>query len=237
MPDGGRLYIATGRETLPAAKDLAAGDYVTICVSDTGMGMYPDVLERAFDPFFTTKPIGQGTGLGLSMIYGFAKQSRGHIRVQSAPGRGTAFTLLLPSAAVAGEDEAAPGDIAPQGQGETVLVVEDDTTVRLLVTEVLDELGYRYLEAADARDAIPILQSRERIDLMISDVGLPGMNGRQLAEVARAARPGLRVLFVTGYAENATMRSGFLAPGMDMMTKPFALDALGTKIRTMLEAG
>ncbi|MFH5924817.1 PAS domain-containing protein [Roseomonas xinghualingensis] len=236
MPDGGHLYIATAPETLPATKDLAAGDYVAIRVSDTGMGMSPDVLTKAFDPFFTTKPIGQGTGLGLSMIYGFAKQSRGHIRVQSAPGRGTAFTLLLPRAAVADEEEAAPEGAAPQGQGETVLVVEDDATVRLLVTEVLDELGYRYLEAADARDAIPILQSRQRIDLMISDVGLPGMNGRQLAEVARAARPRLRVLFVTGYAENATMRSGFLAPGMEMMTKPFALAALGTKIRAMLEA-
>jgi CheY-like chemotaxis protein len=237
MPDGGRLYIATGRETLAAdGKELAAGDYVAIRVSDTGVGMPPDVLAKAFDPFFTTKPIGQGTGLGLSMIYGFAKQSRGHVRVRSAPDQGTAFTLLLPRAQLSGSAEAVADATAPQGKGETVLVVEDDATVRLLVVEVLEELGYRYVEAADAREAIPILQSAQRIDLMISDVGLPGMNGRQLAEMARGVRPALRVLFVTGYAENATMRSGFLAPGMDMMTKPFALDALGTKIRAMLEA-
>jgi PAS domain S-box-containing protein len=237
MPDGGHLYIATGRETLAVdGKELAAGDYVAIRVSDTGVGMPPDVLAKAFDPFFTTKPIGQGTGLGLSMIYGFAKQSRGHVRVRSAPGQGTAFTLLLPRAQLSGGAETVADATAPQGKGETVLVVEDDATVRLLVVEVLEELGYRYLEAADAREAIPILQSAQRIDLMISDVGLPGMNGRQLAEMARGVRPALRVLFVTGYAENATMRSGFLAPGMDMMTKPFALDALGTKIRAMLEA-
>ncbi|WP_159348075.1 PAS domain-containing protein [Roseomonas harenae] len=237
MPDGGHLYIATGRETLEAdGKEVAAGDYVAIRVSDTGVGMPPDVLAKAFDPFFTTKPIGQGTGLGLSMIYGFAKQSRGHVRVRSAPGQGTAFTLLLPRAQLSGKTGAAAEGAAPQGKGETVLVVEDDATVRLLVVEVLEELGYRYLEAADARDAIPIIQSAQRIDLMISDVGLPGMNGRQLAEMARSVRPALRVLFVTGYAENARMRSGFLAPGMDMMTKPFALDALGTKIRAMLEA-
>ncbi|MFC7737165.1 PAS domain-containing protein [Roseomonas sp. GCM10028921] len=242
MPDGGLLTIETGREVQavpdPGEEGMAAGDYVTIRVADTGLGMPPDVLARAFEPFFTTKPIGQGTGLGLSMIYGFAKQSRGHVRVESTPGQGTAFTLLLPRAGeMVAEREAAAPAAAPRGRGETVLLVEDDPTVRLLVTEVLDELGYRYLEAAHAGAAIPVLQSDERIDLMISDVGLPGLNGRQLAEIARAARPGLRVLFITGYAETATLRSGFLGTGMDMMTKPFALDALGTRIRSMLEVG
>jgi CheY-like chemotaxis protein len=206
-------------------------------VADTGVGMTPDVLAKAFEPFYTTKPIGQGTGLGLSMIYGFARQSGGNVRIQSSPGEGTIVRLCLPVAKAlpiqpADDPTAEP---APRGSGETVLVVEDDAAVRLLVLEVLRELGYAAIEAADAQSAIPVLDSVRRLDLLVTDVGLPGMNGRQLAEIARQTRPGLRVLFMTGYAENATMRSGFLDEGMQMVTKPFALDQMAVRIRQMIE--
>ncbi len=240
MPDGGQLTIETANTRLDESyaqlhPEVAPGEYVVICVTDTGVGMTPAVAAKAFDPFFTTKPIGAGTGLGLSMIYGFAKQSGGHVRIYSELGEGTTFKLYLPRADVL--DAIAPVDFpeAPRGRGETVLVVEDDATVRLLVMEVLEELGYQGIEAADARSAIPVLQSSRRIDLLVTDVGLPNMNGRQLAEIARQARPGLRILFVTGYAEQAAFRGGFLEPGMDMMTKPFALDALASTLRELLE--
>jgi PAS domain S-box-containing protein len=240
MPDGGRLTIETANARLDAAyaagvEDVAAGDYVMIAVSDTGSGMPPDVVAKAFDPFFTTKPIGEGTGLGLSMIYGFVKQSAGHVRIYSEVGRGTTIKLFLRRAEA---ERAAVADEEPEvplGQGETVLVVEDDEAVRLIMTSVLDELGYRHLEAPDGMKALPILQSGARIDLLVTDVGLPKINGRQLAEMARAARPGLKVLFVTGYAEKAAVRHGFLEPGMAMLMKPFALDALATKVREMIE--
>ncbi len=240
MPDGGKLTVETANTRLDESytaqhQGLQPGDYVVICVSDTGMGMTADVIERAFDPFFTTKPIGQGTGLGLSMIYGFARQSGGHARIYSEPGRGTTVKLYLPRhlGELAVEAEGAEAE-APLGAGETVLVVEDDSAVRLLVTELLAELGYQVLEAHDGPSALPILNSDARIDLMVSDVGLPGLNGRQLAESARAVRPALKVLFITGYAENAAVRSGFLGPDMEMITKPFAIDALATKVREML---
>jgi CheY-like chemotaxis protein len=240
MLDGGHLTIETANARLDAAyasqqDEVDPGDYVVIVVSDTGSGMPADVMARAIDPFFTTKPAGQGTGLGLSMVYGFAKQTGGHLRIYSEVGQGTTVKLYLPRAlqdAVVLEKRA---DDAPRGQGETILVVEDDATVRLILADVLEELGYHVLLATDARPAIPILQSGRRIDLMVSDVMLPHINGRKLAEIARASRPGLKVLFVTGYAENATVRGDFLDPGMDMMTKPFALDDLGAKVRTMIE--
>jgi PAS domain S-box-containing protein len=242
MPDGGTLTVATSNTRLDVnytseqEEGLEPGDYVVMCVSDTGTGMPQSVLERAFDPFFTTKPIGQGTGLGLSMIYGFAKQSRGHARIDSEVGKGTTVKLYLPR--FRGEADAADEIVAvdaPRARaGETVLIVEDDSAVRMLVVEVLRELGYAFIEAVDATAATTVLQSSQRIDLLISDVGLPGMNGRQLAEMARELRADLRVLFVTGYAENAAVRGGFLEPGMEMITKPFALDALAGKIREML---
>jgi PAS domain S-box-containing protein len=240
MPEGGRLTIETANTRLDAAyaataEDVSPGDYVMIAVSDTGSGMPPDVLAKAFDPFFTTKPIGEGTGLGLSMIYGFIKQSAGHVRIYSEVGHGTTIKMFLRRAEEARETAADEAGEVPLGQGETVLVVEDDEAVRLIITSVLEELGYRHLEAPDGYRALPILQSDVRIDLLVTDVGLPKMNGRQLAEMARAARPGLRVLFVTGYAEKAAVRHGFLEPGMEMLMKPFALDALATKIRGMLE--
>ncbi len=242
MPDGGLLTIALANISITSAAELKGdpvepGDYTIISVSDTGVGMSADVAAKAFDPFFTTKPIGQGTGLGLSMIHGFVNQSRGHVRIESAEGRGTTVKLYLPrykgAAAVEMLEIAAPA--TPYGSGEVVLLVEDEPSVRLLIAEVLSELGYGCVEAADAKSAIPIIASKTRLDLMITDVGLPVMNGRQLAEIARQHRPELKVLFVTGYAEHATTRSGFLGAGMDIVIKPFALDALAIKIREMFK--
>ncbi|WP_338923267.1 response regulator [Pseudomonas silesiensis] len=243
MPDGGQLVVKTSNRHLDRAFTLAhsnldPGDYVMLSVTDTGCGMPQSTINRAFDPFFTTKPIGQGTGLGLSMIYGFSKQSRGHVAIQSEVGNGTAVSLFLPRF---GGDlpRDVPADVhhAPSAQdGETVLIVEDDPAVRVLVSTVLSDLGYAFVEAADADSAVPILDSAQRIDLMISDVGLPGMNGRQLAEIGRQYRPELKVLFITGYAEHAAVRGGFLDPGMQMITKPFTFDLLTAKVREMIRA-
>jgi PAS domain S-box-containing protein len=241
MPRGGRLTIETSNANLDdayaraVAGEVKAGPYVLISVTDTGVGMPPDVIERAFDPFFTTKPAGQGTGLGLSMLYGFVKQSDGHVRVRSEPGHGTTFNVYLPRFGDGVGDQAAEPARTSE-PGETVLVVDDEAAVRMLITETLDELGYTAAEAADGTSALGILQSNARIDLLVTDVGLPGLNGRQLAEAARAARPGLRVLFVTGYAHNAAIgNGGALAPGMEIITKPFSLAALAAKIRMMIE--
>jgi CheY-like chemotaxis protein len=240
MAEGGQLTIETGNTRLDETyartnDDVVPGDYVVIAVTDTGTGMTPDVVAKAFDPFFTTKPIGEGTGLGLSMIYGFVKQCAGHVRIYSEVGAGSSIKLYFPRAVAVAEAEEEVAAELPLGRGETVLVVEDDPTVRLLMVDVLDELGYRHLEAPHGNAALPILRSRQRIDLLLTDVGLPHMNGRQLAEIARGLRPGLRVLFVTGYAEKAAVRHGFLEPGMEMLTKPFALDALAMKVREMIE--
>jgi PAS domain S-box-containing protein len=239
MPDGGDLTVEVGTieldEAYVAAKpDMAAGHYVVIAVSDSGVGMAPGMIDKVFEPFFTTKPIGQGTGLGLSMVYGFARQSGGQVRIHSQPGVGTSVKLYLPAGEVAGETRDQGVQAIQEGHGQTVLVVEDDPSVRLLVRDVLEDLRYVTLEAGDAAEAIPILQSARPIDLMVSDVGLPGMNGRQLAEVAREHRPRLPILFVTGYAENAAVRAGFLGENMGMITKPFALDALAAKIDEMM---
>jgi PAS domain S-box-containing protein len=241
MPRGGRLTIAARNVALSAERlaksDRAEpGDYVELSVSDTGLGMSPDVLDKVFDPFFTTKPLGQGTGLGLSMIYGFVQQSRGHIEIESQEGAGTTIRLYLPRHhGDIAEVEADHEDAAHVGAGETVLVVEDDPSVRMLVIQVLEELGYRAIETEGGRDATPILQSRRPIDLMISDVGLPGMNGRQLAEIARESRPNLPILFMTGYAEQAADQAAFLAEGMEIITKPFAIDHLARRIGAILE--
>ena len=239
MADGGLLSIETSNANLDQSTarraEIAGGDYVAVSVTDTGCGMPPDVVARAFDPFFTTKPIGQGTGLGLSMIYGFAKQSGGHVRIQSEVDRGTTITLYLPRAAGHETATTAPKDAAvPRGDGETVLIVEDDATVRMLVVEVMKELGYAYLEAPDAASALKHLDSGCDIDLLLTDVGLPHMNGRQIAEIARKNRPELKVLFLTGYAESAAVRGGFLGTDMEMINKPFALDVLAAKVREMV---
>jgi PAS domain S-box-containing protein len=240
MPDGGRLTIETAnvhrdKSYTSLQEDMAPGDYVVIGVSDTGTGMTADVLAKAIEPFFTTKPVGEGTGLGLSMVYGFAKQTRGHLRIYSELGHGTTIKLYLPRALQNAVDLEEPLEETPRGRGETILVVEDDATVRLILADVLAELGYDVLLASDARPAIPILQSDRHIDLMISDVVLPHITGRKLAEIARVSRPRLKVLFVTGYAENAAVRGDFLDAGMDMLSKPFSLDALGIKVRAMIE--
>jgi PAS domain S-box-containing protein len=241
MPNGGRLTIETVNVQLDKAytslhEDVQPGDYVAISISDTGVGMSPEVLAKAVDPFFTTKPPGEGTGLGLSGIYGFAKQSRGHLRIYSEIGHGTTVKLYLPRAFQNAVDLAVLSKTPPRGQGETILVVEDDTTVRLVICDSLKDLGYKILAAADARDAISLLRTSQHINLLISDVVMPHVNGRKLAETARGLRANLKVLFVSGYAENATVRGDFLDPGMDMLTKPFTLDALASKVHAMIKA-
>jgi PAS domain S-box-containing protein len=241
MPNGGTLSISTANVTLDESEarhyeGLKPGDYARITVADTGTGMPPDVLAKAFDPFFTTKPIGQGTGLGLSMIYGFAKQSEGHVRLESELGKGTSVSLYLPRHHTATEAVAAvelEHDM-PAGEGETVLVLDDEPIVRMLIVEELELLGYSTLEAGESGEALPLLKSGRKIDLLLSDVGLPGMNGRQVAEIARQFRPALPVLFMTGYAEGALARSQFLGPNMQMMTKPFQMDELAKRIRDIL---
>lgn len=241
MPEGGKLVVNTSNQHLDKGftqvhSNLQPGDYVVLRVTDTGCGMPEGTITRAFDPFFTTKPIGQGTGLGLSMIYGFSKQSHGHVTIESDVGNGTTVSLYLPryNGALV-EDTLIDIAHAPHAQdGETVLIVEDDPAVRVLVSAVLSELGYAFVEAGDADSAVPILDSGQRIDLLISDVGLPGMNGRQLAEIGRQYRPDLKVLFITGYAEHAAVRGGFLDPGMQMITKPFTFDLLTAKVREMI---
>ena len=241
MPDGGKLTIETSNTHLDqrvaaTIPGLQAGDFILISVSDTGSGMDPTVVSRAFDPFYTTKPLGQGTGLGLSMVYGFARQSGGHVAIYSEPAVGTTVKLYLPR--LPGEVlQALPSaatQASPEGAGETVLVVEDDAAVRMVIVELLRELGYVTIELGEADSALPLLASSKRIDLLISDVGLPGLNGRQLADMARVTRPQLPVLFITGYASGAARRSEFLGSGMEMITKPFAVEALALKVREML---
>lgn len=239
MPDGGALTVETSTAVLDQAycatrPGTEPGRYVVVAVSDDGVGMDAATLEKVFDPFFTTKPIGQGTGLGLSMVYGFANQSNGQVRIHSSPGEGTSVKIFLPVAHVEPVAEETVRVAVHHGDGETVLLVEDDPSVRLLVREVLGELGYRSAEAAEAESAIRLLSSGRKFDLLITDVGLPGMNGRQLAEVAREHLPELPVLFVTGYAENAALRAGFLGSNMQMITKPFQIDHLSAKISEML---
>ena len=242
MPEGGRIQLQTSNHWLDAntarAHDLTEGPYLRLSVSDTGTGMAPDVMAHVFEPFFTTKPIGQGTGLGLSMIYGFAQQSGGQVHIQSAVGEGTCVSLYLPR-----HHGAAPGDELTPGQttievaqhGETVLLVDDESTVRMLLADVLGELGYTVIEAADSAAGLKLLRSDVHIDLLVTDVGLPGgMNGRQMAEAGMELRPGLKTLFITGYAENAVMGYGQLGVGMGVLTKPFAVEVLGGRVRELL---
>ncbi|MDB5695014.1 MAG: histidine kinase [Sphingomonas bacterium] len=243
MPDGGMLTIETANrwldERAARQQDLPIGQYVSICVTDTGSGMTADVIAKAFDPFFTTKPLGEGTGLGLSMIYGFARQSGGQIRIYSEVGQGTTMCLYLPR-----HDEDAPADDeveprptpSPSGEGEVVLVIDDEPTIRMLVAEVLAESGYAVIEATDGPAGLRVLESNARIDLLITDVGLPGgMNGRQVADAARQNRPDLKVLFITGYAENAVIGRTRLTNGMHVLTKPFQMEVLADRIREILE--
>ncbi|NYE23695.1 PAS domain-containing protein [Pigmentiphaga litoralis] len=242
MPDGGALTITTSNTelTADAARRLpgvAAGQYVLIQVADTGTGMSPDIVQRAFEPFYTTKPIGQGTGLGLSMAYGFAQQSGGTARIDSREGEGTSISLYLPrhlATAVALDDPQGLPLAADACAGANVLVVEDDDTVRAVVCEVLRSLDYQVSEAADGPSGLKILNSEAPLDVLLTDVGLPGLNGRQLADAALQTRPDLKVLFMTGYAEAATRSAGFLTGNMQMITKPFELDDLTTRLSAML---
>ncbi|MBD8548316.1 response regulator [Sphingomonas sp. CFBP 8760] len=241
MPDGGRITIETANKWLDdrtaRERDLPPGQYLSICVTDTGCGMSAETIERAFEPFYTTKPIGQGTGLGLLMIYGFARQSGGQVRIYSELGEGTTMCVYLPRH-VGEADNAVSENTAiniKNAIGQTVLIVDDEATIRHLVDEVLDEAGYTVIGAADGAAGIKVLQSGARVELLITDVGLPnGMNGRQVADAARSLRPGLKVLFITGYAENAAMGNGHLESGMALLTKPFSMEALVAKVSEMM---
>jgi signal transduction histidine kinase len=242
MVDGGKLTIETGNRWLDErsarARDLPPGQYVSVCVSDTGTGMSPEVIARAFDPFFTTKPLGTGTGLGLSMTYGFARQSGGQVRIYSELGKGAMVCLYLPrylgEATVNEVLDKSPPLVRAEHE-EVVLIVDDEPTVRMLVSDILQELGYNSIEASDGASGLQILQSKERIDLLITDVGLPGgLNGRQMADAARIWRSDLKVLFITGYAENAVLSHGHLEHGMHVLTKPFSMEALAARISELL---
>ncbi|QWV19332.1 histidine kinase [Stutzerimonas zhaodongensis] len=242
MPDGGILAIATSRadidETEAARLGGQRGRYVSIRVSDTGVGIPEPVLGKIFEPFFTTKPLGQGTGLGLSMVYGFVQQSSGFVSVTSEEGAGTSITLYIPlaqSSAVENGAIAASVDLT-SGRGQTILVVEDDDSVRLLLAAALEDFGYQVHLAEEGQQALSLLDGLRTLDLLITDVGLPGLNGRQLAEIIQQKRPDLPVLFISGYAENAAIRSEFLGTGMSMMTKPFTLEHLAETVSAALDA-
>jgi signal transduction histidine kinase/CHASE3 domain sensor protein/CheY-like chemotaxis protein len=244
MPDGGLLTIETANVLLDRRSafdwELMPGEYIAVRVTDTGIGMPTDVVARAFDPFFTTKPLGVGTGLGLSMIYGFAQQSGGQARIYSEVGVGTAVHIYLPRhiavAGIAMEPLLAGLDsVSHAGQGQTVLIVDDEETIRMMITELLQELGYIVIEAEDGASGLKVLQSEAPIDLLITDVGLPGgMDGRQMADAARIVRPDLKVLFITGYAPSAVVGNGRLQHGMHVMTKPFALDTLAARVKGLI---
>ncbi|KPW67824.1 hypothetical protein ALO81_200235 [Pseudomonas cannabina] len=244
MPDGGRITIEAGNRVIEGGAaqvhDMPAGQYLSLCVTDTGTGMPPEVIAKAFDPFFTTKPIGQGTGLGLSMIYGFANQSGGQVRIQSEVGKGTAITIYLPrynGAAVKDESAVDKAPVEFTRSGENILIVDDEPTVRMLLTDALGDLGYTLIEAADSLAGLKLLRSDVHIDLLITDVGLPGgMNGRQMADAGREVRPYLKTLFITGYAENAAIGDEQLGPGMRVLTKPFAIDVLASRVQELMNA-
>lgn len=242
MAAGGSLIIRTGNCILQAKAaaehDLPVGEYLTLSVSDTGSGMSSDVIAHAFDPFFTTKPMGEGTGLGLSMIYGFVRQSGGSVQIQSVIGMGTTMTLYLPRSRVetiTPDTPFAPPSLPATGKGETVLLIDDEHTVRMLIREVLEDLGYTAIEAADGASGLKVLQSSQQIDLLVTDVGLPGgINGRQVADAGRSLRPGLKVLFITGYAHNALGWGDHLEQGMHLLTKPFSMDELTSRIKSVI---
>jgi signal transduction histidine kinase/ActR/RegA family two-component response regulator len=242
MERGGRLTIETANLYLDEAyaatdPEVPPGQYVMLAVTDTGIGMTPEVLAKAFDPFFTTKPIGRGSGLGLSMVYGFARQSGGHVRIYSEPDHGTTVKLYLPR--WAGEADQQPPErsadqrLRAEGQ-ETILVVEDDEEVRAYAVRVLREFGYHVIEAGNAADALTIIQEQP-IDLLFTDIGLPVLDGRQLVSAARRQKPGLKVLFTTGYARNAIVHNGTLDSDVDLLPKPFSSDALGRAVRQILD--
>jgi PAS domain S-box-containing protein len=242
MPEGGKLTIETANTYLDedyaaSRSEVTPGQHVMLAVTDTGTGMAPDVQARAFEPFYTTKGADQGTGLGLSQVYGFVKQSGGHVAIYSEPGHGTTVKIYLPR--YLGEGSPEPSlerqPALASSQGETVLIVEDDEAVRQYASAALRQLGYNVYEAGDGPSALRILESQTDISLLFSDVVLPGMNGRVLAQEARRRRPKLKVLFTTGYSRNAIVHGGFLEPGVHLLPKPFTIDSLGRKLRQVLD--
>lgn len=245
MPDGGQLTLTSENlvlsEPLTEELTLPPGEYVALGVRDTGVGIPPERLGYVFDPFYTTKPLGEGTGLGLSMVYGFAKQSGGAVRIESTVGEGTSVWIYLPryhGQFASLHAPAAPEPASTSVEGRTVLVVDDEPNVRTLVTEVLQEMGLNTLEAAEGPSGLRILDSDAHLDLLISDIGLPGgMNGRQLADAAREKRPSLRVLFITGYAEGSVLDRSSTLSDYEVLTKPFTITDLEEKVRSMLEPG
>jgi CheY-like chemotaxis protein len=244
MPGGGRLTIETQNAHLDARYaaahlGIAAGQYVMIAVTDTGMGMPEEVIAKAFDPFFTTKAVGKGTGLGLSQVYGFVKQSGGHVKIYSEPGEGTTVKIYLPRQLVSQQEADAETHASPMPRGEArevVLVVEDEPAVRELSVEVLSELGYRVLEADGANAALRLIDLHPDIKLLFTDIVMPDINGCKLAEEARRRRADLKVLFTTGYTRNAVVHNGVLDPGVDLIGKPFTIEELATKVRAVLDA-
>jgi CheY-like chemotaxis protein len=243
MPQGGRLTIETANADIDRAysiqhAEVLPGQYVAISVSDTGTGMSEDVLSRAFEPFFTTKPVGEGTGLGLSQVYGFVKQSGGHVKIYSEPGHGTSIKIYLPrlSRAARVETDDVPASTPEAAAEETILVVEDDDDVRAYSVDILRELGYRVIEAHDGPSALRLLERQFRVDLLFTDVVLPGgMTGAQVAAQARGAKPDLKVLFTTGYARNAIVHHGRLDQGVQLITKPFSMSDLAMRVRDVLD--
>jgi PAS domain S-box-containing protein len=244
MPEGGKLTIETSNTHLDdgyaaAHSEVTAGQYVMIAVTDTGAGMPPEVIGRAFEPFFTTKPVGKGTGLGLSQVYGFAKQSNGHVKIYSESGHGTTVKIYLPRTHAAETADARQPeggrDLALARHNEQILLVEDDATVRAMAREMLIELGYRCISASGGAEALAILEQKS-FALMITDVVMPGMNGRQLADAAKQRWPDLKVIFTTGYTQNAVVHNGVIDAGVALLTKPFTLEALGQKVRAVLES-
>jgi len=243
MPQGGKLTLETANVSIDAAyaarnTEVTPGDYVMLAVTDSGVGMTPTVLARAAEPFFTTKDVGKGSGLGLSMIYGFAKQSNGHLKIYSEVGHGTTVRLYLPRPAGDASETAAPASatVPTASQGETILAVEDDAGVRSLVVSQLTGLGYTVIEAANGPRALAILETDRRVDLLFTDVVMPGgMTGKVLAERAMATRPALKVLFTSGYTENTIVHHGKLDADVHFLAKPYKLESLARRVREALE--
>jgi CheY-like chemotaxis protein len=244
MPDGGRLTIETSNAHLDDAyasahNEVLAGQYVMVSVSDAGAGMTPEVVERAFDPFYTTKGVGKGTGLGLSQVHGFVKQSGGHVKIYSEPGVGTTVKIYLPRCQGVGAavdvDTASPLTAPRAVSDEIILVVEDEERVRHLSVDALRELGYTVVQASDASQALVVLTLQPRVDLLFTDIVMPDMNGRRLADKARETRPDLKVLYTTGYTRNAIVHNGMLDPDVAFLPKPFTLEQLAVKVRQVLD--